>query len=64
MGVLTREVFGLEVIKSGFHRILTKKVEEGGSYDEIISEFQEQLGSEAKILLRTLIKLRDSQNNG
>ncbi|MGF6148917.1 cytochrome c biogenesis protein CcmA [Kingella potus] len=64
VGVLTREVFGLEVIKSGFHRILTKKVEEGGSYDEIISEFQEQLGSEAKILLRTLIKLRDSQNNG
>lgn len=64
VGVLTREVFGLEVIKSGFHRILTKKVEEGNSYDEIISEFQEQLGSEAKILLRTLIKLRDSQDNG
>ncbi|QEY25910.1 AAA family ATPase [Neisseria zalophi] len=64
VGVLTREVFGLEVMKSGFHRILTKKVEEGGSYDEIVSEFQEQLGSEAKILLRTLIKLRDNQNNG
>lgn len=58
VGILTREVFGLEVLKSGFHRVLAKKVEGGNSYDEIISEFDDQLGSEAKILLWALIKSR------
>lgn len=60
VGVLTREVFGLEVIKSGFHNLLTKKVEIGKSYDEILLEFNEQLGTEARILLKTLIRIRDN----
>lgn len=51
VGVLTREVFGLEVTKSGFHKILASKV-------------KDQLGSEAKILLKTLIRLRDNKING
>ena len=63
VGVLTREVFGLEVIKSGFHNLLTKQVETGKSYDEILFEFNEQLGTEARILLKTLIRIRDSKTN-
>ena len=62
VGVLTREVFGLEVTKSGFHKILEEKVNAGGSYDLILSEFEEQLGAEARILLKTLIKIRDSKS--
>ncbi|WP_196252466.1 AAA family ATPase, partial [Haemophilus influenzae] len=64
VGVLTREVFGLEVTKSGFHKILASKVKDNNSYDEIVSEFKDQLGSEAKILLKTLIRLRDKKING
>ena len=64
VGVLTREVFGLEVTKSGFHKILASKVKENNSYEEIVSEFKDQLGSEAKILLKTLIRLRDNKING
>lgn len=63
VGVLTREVFGLEVIKSGFHNLLTKQVETGKSYDEILFEFNEQLGTEARVLLKTLIRIRDSKTN-
>lgn len=63
VGVLTREVFGLEVIKSGFHNLLTKKIETGKSYDEILREFNEQLGTEARILLKTLIRIRDNNSN-
>ena len=64
VGVLTREVFGLEVTKSGFHKILDSKVKDNNSYEEIVLEFKEQLGTEAKILLKTLIRLRDKKING
>ncbi|HHK6033286.1 TPA: AAA family ATPase [Neisseria subflava] len=64
VGVLTREVFGLEVIKSGFHKLLTKEVSTGKSYEEILFNFNEQLGTEAKILLKTLVRIRDDRDGG
>lgn len=59
VGILTREVFGLEVVKSGFHDLLVKAVESGGSYEQIITEYREQLGLEARALLRALVTHRD-----
>lgn len=61
VGVLTREVFGLEVSKSGFHDLLSASVDEGKSYEEIEQEYQYQLGFEGKAILRSLISIRDSQ---
>lgn len=60
VGVLTREVFGLEVAKSGFHDLLTRSVAEGKDYDEIIAEYSNQLGFEGRSLLRALISNRNS----
>ncbi|MDK4688027.1 AAA family ATPase [Kingella negevensis] len=62
VGVLTREVFGLEVIKSGFHKLLIESVNENKSYDEILDEYKHQLGIEAKGLLKILIAERDRKN--
>jgi predicted ATPase len=62
VGILTREVFGLEVSKSGFHDLLVASVEEGKSYDKIEQEYNYQLGFEGKTILRTLITIRDSQS--
>ncbi|WP_245176470.1 AAA family ATPase [Gallibacterium genomosp. 2] len=62
VGVLTREVFGLEVLNSGFYNLLTKKVETGKKYNEIIDEFNEQLGTEARILLKMLVRHRDTKD--
>lgn len=59
VGVLTREIFGLEVIKSGFHDLLVKSVESGSSYEQIIEEYHEQLGLEARALLMALVTHRD-----
>ncbi|WP_309266217.1 AAA family ATPase [Aeromonas salmonicida] len=59
VGVLTREVFGLEVVKSGFHDLLVKSVESGRSYQDIVSEYKEQLGLEARALLKALVTHRD-----
>lgn len=59
VGVLTREVFGLEVTKSGFHDLLVKSVENGGTYQEIVKEYHEQLGLEARAILKALVTHRD-----
>lgn len=58
VGVLTREIFGLEVTKSGFHDVLSNAVEAGGSFESIMAEYEDQLGIEAQALLRTLIATR------
>ncbi|MDF0607210.1 AAA family ATPase [Neisseriaceae bacterium TC5R-5] len=60
IGVLTREIFGLEVSKSGFHNLLEKAVEDGGSFESISQEYHGQLGFEAQAILRTLITIRDN----
>ena len=60
MGVLTREIFGLEVTKSGFHDVLRNAVNEGGSFESVMASYNDQLGVEAQAVLRTLIATRDS----
>lgn len=55
VGVLTREIFGLEVSRSGFHDMLRQAVDQGQTYDEIFSEYKGNLGFEAQALLRALI---------
>ena len=59
VGVLTREVFDLEVSKSGFYDLLKKEVSDGLSYDEIIERYQDQLGLEGKLLLKSMVTTRD-----
>lgn len=58
-GVLTREVFGLEVSKSGFHQMVAAVANEPGmSFEEVETRFSGRLGSEAKVLARSLIAQR------
>jgi predicted ATPase len=59
VGVLTREVFGLEVTASGFHRELSTLVERGNSYESILNRYGGRLGGEARIIVRSLIADRD-----
>jgi predicted ATPase len=59
VGTLTREVFGLEVSKSGFHALLASDVANGRSFDEILTEYGGQLGFEAQAILRAMISERD-----
>ncbi|MBW3241889.1 AAA family ATPase [Epibacterium sp. DP7N7-1] len=60
VGILTREVFGLEVVKSGYHTVLAASVAEGGSFDDIVAAFNNSLGFEAKAVLRAMIMSRDA----
>ncbi|WP_298325781.1 AAA family ATPase [Asticcacaulis sp.] len=53
VGTLTREVFSLEVLESGFHAQLKKSVSELG-YEGLLREFNGQIGSEGRALARLL----------
>jgi predicted ATPase len=57
-GVLTREVFGLSVRESGFHRLIRDAVKELSSYEAVLQHFNGELGDEAKAIARALSSLK------
>jgi predicted ATPase len=58
VGVLTREIFGLEVTHAGFHQLLREAVGEDDSFDKVVAKFDTELGGEARALIRALIANR------
>lgn len=66
LGLITREVFNLEVHKSGFYNDLDQitAIEHTKTYDEIVKLFKGQIGYEGKALLRALVLDRPSINEG
>ncbi|SDJ51872.1 AAA domain-containing protein, putative AbiEii toxin, Type IV TA system [Ferrimonas sediminum] len=61
VGVLTREVFGLEVTNSGFHNLLNSSVNKGLSYEQVEEEYSHQIGFEGRAILQSMIFTRDLQ---
>lgn len=59
VGILTREVFGLEVERSGFHTVLSDAVARGGAFEEVIARLGGSLGNEARGILRAMVVNRD-----
>jgi predicted ATPase len=60
LGVLTREVFGLEVASSGYHALLIKSVELGLSYEKILATYKNQIGLEGRTVLKAMVLSRDA----
>jgi predicted ATPase len=58
VGILTRDIFALEVSKSGFHQVLQEAVNEGKTFDQIRQEYKGQLGFEAQAILAVMITAR------
>ncbi|MGC4749022.1 AAA family ATPase [Micromonospora sp. DT201] len=61
VGVLTREVFGLEVTRSGFHQVVREIVGSGASYEQLVDRLDGQVGGEARALGRGLIAAREAE---
>ncbi len=55
VGLLTSEVFGLEVAKSGFNALLLSEAKEAETYDQVIAAFDGQLGMEGRAILRSIM---------
>ncbi|MEH8019838.1 AAA family ATPase [Rheinheimera metallidurans] len=62
VGVLTSEVFNLEVERSGFHDILENSVRSGKTYEEILAEYDKQIGFEGRAILKVLIAKRERES--
>lgn len=62
VGILTREVFGLENTDSGFHNLLNDAVNKYESYDLAVQHFNGQLGIEARGILRALFSIKSSRS--
>ncbi len=52
VGILTREVFGLEVLQTGFYRLISEASQAG--YEQVLARFGTRLGGEARSLARAL----------
>ena len=62
VGILTREIFGLEVTDAGFHRLLRESVQSTDTLAQAFAKFEGELGGEARALIRALVVNReDSQ---
>ena len=61
IGLLTREVFGLEVTRSGFHQLLEESVNAEMTYTDVIARFDGQLEAEARAIVQALVAEREDQ---
>jgi len=65
INALIREVFGLEVEKSGFHQLLTESLKKHDyRVEAVASNFNDELGDEAKAILRILAALNTKRLEG
>lgn len=63
VGILTQEVFNLEVTESGFHKFLKNAVAGSANYEDAITMFNNRLGLEAKAILRSLFFQKENESN-
>ena len=61
IGVLTNEIFGYEVKMTGFNMMLQNAVDKYDDYYDILSEFNYQLGDEARSIVRIMLKQKKLQ---
>lgn len=59
VGILTREVFGLEVTHSGFHKLLEDEVAKLDTYDQLVDKFNGCLGNEALSLVKSMFYYKE-----
>lgn len=55
VGILTREIFGLEVTDAGYHRLLREAVQSTDTLEMALKRFDGELGGEARALMRSLV---------
>lgn len=60
VGVLTREIFGLEVTRSGFHKMLTDVVGDELRINVVLEKFGNEVGAEGRALISSIMANRDT----
>ena len=60
VGVLTSEVFRLEVSESGFHTLLRRATERADTFEAVLNSFGNHLGAEGRAVARAMWRSRDN----
>lgn len=55
VGILMSEIFGLKIMKSGFHRMLDDESKDANSIDEVLAKFDDGVGTEGRALINGII---------
>lgn len=58
---LVKEVFGLELQKSGYHHLIEEYVNKETNYESFLERFDNLLGSDADIIARTLFLKKEER---
>jgi len=64
VGHLTHEVFGLEVTRSGFHKLIAETIGAHDDFREVLRKFNREIGLEGRALISARIAERDAANDG
>ena len=59
VGVLTREIFGLEVTRSGFHKMLADAVGDEVQIEDVLAKFDNKVGAEGRALISGMLASKD-----
>ncbi|MBO4703076.1 MAG: AAA family ATPase [Lachnospiraceae bacterium] len=59
IGVLTNEIFGYEVQRTGFNTLIQNVVNKYSDYEDVLAKFNYQLGDEAKSIVRIMLKQKE-----
>jgi len=62
VGVLTNDIFGLEVTDSGFYNVLKELVNKNDNYEEALQSINQELGVEGQAILRSLFFDKERRN--
>lgn len=63
LGDITSEIFGYEVLESGFHKMLKDEAKKTHIYERALSNFGEELGNEARSILKAYIYERNNNED-
>ena len=63
VSILTREIFGLEVMRSGFYKMLSDAAKDENKIDDVVDKFDIEVGSEGRALISSIIASRDSSES-
>ena len=58
ISILTREVFGLEVDRSGFHKMLREIVAQEDTFEAVMDQFDDELGGQGQALIQAMLARR------
>lgn len=64
VGRLTHEVFGLEVTRSGFYKMIAEAIGAGDDFEDVIGKFDGEVGLEGRALISVRIAERDAADGG